>query len=126
MKGPERRVVIEEYTLLNRASGPYGIATWPDGALWFTEMHGGRIGRITTEGEISTYPLPTADAGPAVIAAGPDSALWFTEHQGNKIGRISTDGSIEEYPLPTPEAGRSGLRQVRTALCGSRNSTRTG
>jgi virginiamycin B lyase len=40
VKGPERRVVIEEYTLLNGASGPYGIATGPDGALWFTEHRG--------------------------------------------------------------------------------------
>jgi hypothetical protein len=36
VKGFERRTVIEEYTLPNGASGPYGNATGPDGALWFT------------------------------------------------------------------------------------------
>ena len=56
MKGPERRADIEEFTLPDGSSGPYGIATGPDGALWFTEMHGGRIGRITPEGEVSAYP----------------------------------------------------------------------
>ncbi len=109
VKGFKRRTVVEEYTLADGASGPHGIATGPDGALWFTEMHGGRIGRITTEGEVSAYPLPTADARPAIIAAGPDGALWFAEHRGNNIGRILTDGSIDEYPLPTPEAGPFGI-----------------
>jgi virginiamycin B lyase len=109
VKGSESRAVIEEYALPDGASGPYGIATGPDRALWFTEMRGGRIGRITTEGEVSAYPLPTANAGPATIAAGPDGALWFTEHRGNKIGRVSTDGSVEEYPLPTLEAGPFGI-----------------
>jgi virginiamycin B lyase len=80
--GFERRVVIEECSLPDGTSGPYGIATGPDGAVWFTEMHGIRIGRITTEGEVSAYPLPTADAGPTIIAAGPDGGLWFTEHRG--------------------------------------------
>ena len=45
MKGSERRVVIEEYTLPDGASGPYGIATGPDGALWFAE-EAGKIGRL--------------------------------------------------------------------------------
>jgi hypothetical protein len=45
VNGPERRVAIEEYTLLDGASGPYGIATGPDGALWFAE-ESGKIGRL--------------------------------------------------------------------------------
>jgi virginiamycin B lyase len=52
-------IMIEEHTLPDGASGPYGIVAGPDGALWFTEMRGGRIGRITTGGEVSAYPLPT-------------------------------------------------------------------
>jgi hypothetical protein len=35
--------MILEHALPEEASEPYGITAGPDGALWFTEMHGGRI-----------------------------------------------------------------------------------
>ena len=57
----------------------------PDGALWFTET-GRRIGRITTAGVVTEYPIAGQPA--AAIAAGPDGALWFAE-TGNRIGRLS-------------------------------------
>ena len=34
-----------------------GIVTGPDGALWFADR-GGAIGRITTTGQVTQYPLP--------------------------------------------------------------------
>jgi virginiamycin B lyase len=50
------------------------------------------IGRITTGGQISEFPLPQADSAPDGITTGPDGALWFTEvgSNGNRIGRITT------------------------------------
>src|ERR1700730_6073061 len=71
----------------------YEIAAGPDGALWFTETFASRIGRITTSGVVSEFPLPTSGSGPADIAAGPDGALWFTEEGVHKIGRITTSGA---------------------------------
>jgi streptogramin lyase len=67
VKGPKRRAAIEEHTLPEDASGPYGIAAGSDGPLWFIEMRGSRIGRITTGGKVSTYSLRTVDTGPAVM-----------------------------------------------------------
>ena len=32
-------------------SAPWEIAAGPDGALWFTELLGNKIGRITTDGQ---------------------------------------------------------------------------
>jgi hypothetical protein len=63
-------------------------------------VNGLKIGRITTAGSITEYPVPAA-SHPAGIAAGPDGALWFTESSGNNIGRITTAGLIDEYPVPT-------------------------
>ena len=91
---------IWEYPLTS-GSVPEGIVTGPDGALWFTESGGNKIGRITTSGSISEFPVPTASSYLYGIAAGPDGALWFTEYGGNKIGRITTAGSISEYSIPT-------------------------
>jgi virginiamycin B lyase len=69
---------------------PYGIVSGPDGALWFTEFAGFRIGRVSTSGVFTEYLLPgisfngssytgpTSD-DPLGITSGPDGALWFTE-----------------------------------------------
>jgi len=90
--------------------GPTAITTGPDGALWFIYNVGNVIGRITTDGAITDYPVPFFNffygSG---IAAGPDGALWFTaliiESNGNvgSIGSVTTAGVVSEYPLPISE-----------------------
>jgi hypothetical protein len=66
-----------------------------DGALWFTEVvsSANKIGRVTTAGSFSEFPIPTAASRPQQITAGPDGAVWFTEQFGNMIGRIVPDCS---------------------------------
>jgi len=91
---------IAEYSIPTPSAQTTGITAGPDGAVWFTEYNGNKIGRITTSGGITEYPIPTPSSLPANIAAGPDGALWFTEFLGNKIGRISTAGRLTEYPMP--------------------------
>ena len=65
---------------------PGGIASGPDGALWFTESYANAIGRISTSGSLTAYPVPTPNSWPADITQGPDGNLWFSE---DGIGRIS-------------------------------------
>jgi virginiamycin B lyase len=75
---------------ISAASSPYGIASGPDGALWFAESAGNRIGRITVGGIVTEYSNGiAAGSAPAGIAAGPDCAMYFAENGANKIGRIS-------------------------------------
>jgi len=93
-------VGVTTYPVPSPGGGPAGITAGPDGALWFTEGAGNRIGRITTAGAIMENPLPTAGARPFGITVGPDGALWFTESGAGQIGRITTAGAITEYPLP--------------------------
>jgi streptogramin lyase len=76
---------------------PDGIATGPDGNLWFTLPAAGLIGRITPAGQVtdfSTGLMP--DSVPGAITAGPDGNLWFTDG-ANTIGRITTGGQITEF-----------------------------
>src|SRR5262249_47534102 len=83
---------------LSANSAPGFIAQGPDGALWFTELLGNRIGRITTAGTITEFSAGmSVGAGPIGITTGPDGALWFTEFGGNRIGRITTAGTITEF-----------------------------
>src|SRR5437588_6931221 len=84
---------ITEFPTPAGSAGPIGITTGPDGNLWFTA--GTDIGRITTGGSATAFPLPTRcghkfGCEPFGITAGPDGNLWVTEFQGNKIGRIAT------------------------------------
>lgn len=79
-----------------------GITTGPDGALWFTETTSGdnpyQVGRITTSGEITEYPVTCDCYALGSITSGPDGALWFAA--GTSIGRITTDGAVTEYFIP--------------------------
>jgi virginiamycin B lyase len=64
-----QQIVMGEYPIPTANSSPNGIAAGPDGALWFTEN--AKIGRITTAGAITEYPIGSAAR---VIVAGPDGA----------------------------------------------------
>ncbi|HUA58738.1 MAG TPA: nidogen-like domain-containing protein [Verrucomicrobiae bacterium] len=92
---------ITEYPVAISSSQPFGIATGPDGALWFTDW-AGYIGRSTAKGGITEAPDEASD--PRAIILGPDNALWFVDTNGSKIGRVATDGTIVEYPTPTASA----------------------
>jgi streptogramin lyase len=78
-------------------AGVSGITVGPDGNVWFTEDSGDRIGRITLDGAITEFSVPTPSSRPIRIAAGPDGNLWFTERNGGKIGRITPAGAITEF-----------------------------
>lgn len=80
----------------------YAITTGSDGALWFTEQ-ANKIGRITTSGIVTEFPIPAPDFVPQGIAAGPDGALWFTAASG-AIGRVTTSGVFTSYPIPSPNS----------------------
>jgi streptogramin lyase len=98
-----------EFPIPTPNSGPTGIATGPDGNLWFTETSAGKIGRITTGGTVSEFALPNPRDEPEGIAQGPDGNLWFTEVFGDAIGRISTNGEITEFPLPSEVSRPTGI-----------------
>jgi streptogramin lyase len=103
----------------DRPTTPYGlqpgdIVSGPDATLWFTfgDTSGphDHLGRITTAGEITAYPLPIYDRpdfngyknlGPSSITVGPDGALWFIGSFVNVIGRMTTQGDVTLYSLPT-------------------------
>jgi hypothetical protein len=69
--------------------------------MWFTEFTGNNIGRITTAGAITEFPIPTPSAGAAGISNGPGGYMWFIEKTAGKIGRITTAGAITEFPVPS-------------------------
>jgi virginiamycin B lyase len=96
---------IYEYPLANSGSQPFWITPGPDGNMWFTEIIGNNIAKITPAGVITEYPVPTVKSGPLGITAGQDGALWFTETKASKIGRVTTSGGFVELPTASPNDG---------------------
>jgi FG-GAP-like repeat/FG-GAP repeat len=56
-----------------------------------------KIGRITTAGVITEFPMPIRGSFPVGITMGTDGALWFTEAQANKIGRLAVTINTHDY-----------------------------
>jgi streptogramin lyase len=95
-------------------AGVGGITAGPDGNLWFTGdnfSNGGAtvaafIGRMTTKGVATEFPIATADSLPSGITAGTDGNLYFADmssfsaNGGGDIGRVTTSGVITELPVP--------------------------
>lgn len=82
-----------------------------DGNIWFTESTdfgsctcstGGHIGRLTTSGQLTEFPIPTPYNKPYAITTGADGNVWFTE-DGSKIGKVTPAGVITEYTMPTQQ-----------------------
>lgn len=89
--------------LPNAGSGVTTIAIARDGALWFTESSGDRIGRMNADGSgYRGFTLPHANSAPRIIALGADGNMWFSEHGGNRMGRIDARGALAEFDIPTP------------------------
>ena len=78
---------------------PSGITAGPDGNLWYTGYGNNMIARITLDGLVSLYSVPSGGAYPTDIVTGPDGNLWFVEYWGLSVGRITPDGVITEYPI---------------------------
>lgn len=60
---------------------PAAITAGPDGALWFAV--GNAIGRITTSGQITYFPLRDSMAEVGPLAAGPDHGIWSAQSYGD-------------------------------------------
>lgn len=81
---------LNTFNIPTSSSHPEFITQGADGAMWFTEIDGNNIGRVTSDGTFTEIPVPTASSEPLGIAKGPDGNIWFTEKTGDKIGTVIT------------------------------------
>lgn len=105
------------------AGSPAGITLGPDGALWFTYLSAAKIGRITTSGSFTEFPIPSG-TGAIDIATGPDGNLWYTGAGNQKIGRMSTSGAVTEFSTGALipffiTAGPTGSNKLYTSFSGT-------
>jgi streptogramin lyase len=91
-----------EHPVMPTTNGrPVRIRSGPDGNLYFSEVNGNKIGRVTVAGVVSE-PYSTPGRNPRGITTGPDGNLWYAG--ANQVGRIVPGGSppFAEFPCPRP------------------------
>lgn len=97
---------VTHYNLPTVAATPIYVELGTDGNIWGTELTGNNIFRVTPNGTVTEFAIPTSNSRPIAIKVGPanDPYLWFTEEAGNNIGKISYSGVIEEFPVPKSQS----------------------
>jgi virginiamycin B lyase len=108
---------LTEFPLLNpSSSGVLDVTAGPDAAVWFTDEQADAVGRLTTAGVLTSYPLSPL-SGPVGITVGFDRDIWFTELSG-RIGRIS-GGPLGAAAIPTLDPAALGILALALGLVAS-------
>lgn len=104
--GAAHAQTIDHFTAgITPGAYPFAIASGPDGNVWFTEIGGRGIARITPAGVVTEFVAGSSPAKVAnAIAAGADGNMWFTavdewifpSPNGDRIGRITPAGVVTE------------------------------
>jgi virginiamycin B lyase len=71
---------------LPKGARPYGVASAPDGNVWYTDRGRNRIGLVTPAGRVFEYPVPTPNAQPTAILPLAIGQFAFTEFVSNRVG----------------------------------------
>lgn len=104
------QMTINEWEVPSGDANLSNIAVDPSGpVLWFTETAKNRIARVTQNGVIEEYEVPTSASEPWGIAVGSDGRVWFTEYAANKIGNKIPGRSIGEDTIPTDDSRPRGI-----------------
>ena len=86
-----------------------GIDLGADGNLWFAQKRANKIGRISTDGILTEFAVPTENAGPDAIARRPPQCIAFGNGRGS-------DWTHHTGRQDLGIQGRSFHRRQQTAL----------
>jgi virginiamycin B lyase len=79
-------------------TSPNWITVGPDGALWFDDQNNPQIGRITTSGKITEFPVPGVVVS---LVAGSDGNIWASSSGTAKIFRVTPTGTVTTLTPPS-------------------------
>jgi virginiamycin B lyase len=85
---------------------PYELRLGPDGAVWVSQLAGGRLVRFEpASGRFQLFGLPAPFSGPRRMEVDRESRVWIPEYARNRLARF--DPATErwtEWELPIPDA----------------------
>lgn len=81
---------------------PHAIEFAANGkTIWFTGKRTSTVGKISENGKVSHYQLPSLGAVPIYLVAGADGSMWGTELATSKILKVTNEGVVSEYNIPS-------------------------
>jgi virginiamycin B lyase len=82
--------------------GPYGIATTPEGEVWYSSLAGSHLGEVDrATGSVTLAEPPTDGAGARRVWSDSRGRLWVSEWNAGQVAvHDPADGSWREWPLP--------------------------
>ncbi len=82
--------------------GPYGIATAPDGSIYYASLAGSHIARIDLDsGAATVIAPPTPNQGARRVWADSHSRIWVSEWNAGQVSVFDpADGSWRSWRLP--------------------------
>lgn len=85
-----------------RGSGPYGIASLPDGSVYYASLANNHIARINPQdGSVTVIDPPTANQGSRRVWGDSSGRIWVSEWNAGKVAVYNpADGSWREWKLP--------------------------
>ncbi|MDQ2690265.1 MAG: lyase [Chloroflexota bacterium] len=91
-----------EMALRTVEPGPYGIATTPDGEVYYSSLAGSHLAAVDRDsGELETIDTPTPGAGARRVWSDSDGRLWVTEWFSGHVAMFDpASGEWSEWPLP--------------------------
>ena len=87
-----------------RGRGPYGIATTPEGDVYYASLAGSYVGRIDLEsGQATVLDPPTPDQGTRRVWSDSAGRVWSSEWNAGQVTRYEpATGEWRSWALPGP------------------------
>ncbi len=87
--------------------GPYGIATTPNGEVWYASLAGDYIGKIdTVSGDAAVVAPPKPGVGPRRVWSDSKGVLWVSFWRTGEVGRYDPIAKAwKVWPLPNSKHG---------------------
>ncbi len=85
-----------------RGRGPYGIASTPDGEVWYVSLAGNYLGQIDrSDGDVKVIEPPTQNQGARRVWSDSKGNLWISEWNSGQLSRYTpATGEWKTWPLP--------------------------
>ena len=104
--GEITRVELPSATPAGVSPIPYEIRTGPDGRIWMSELHGGRvIAHDPRDGSHKVFAMPMSHSGPRRLDVARDGIVWIPLYSAGELVALDPNTElITRYALPDRDA----------------------